>query len=103
MLTRADNGGGPEASMGAPPARVEEPKIETRSSRGLEDVWKFLPAGVAAMDSVVAARPTGALSSSPSPKSSKFSACWPATSVCRAFCLTVSSSVLWCYVRHGVA
>ena len=68
------------------------PKIDTRSSNGLVEVpaSKFAAAGVDVR--VVAARPDGWPSSAgASSKSSRFSACWPATSVCSAFLVETSS------------
>lgn len=74
--------------------RLALPKMETRSSSGLLDVpeSRLAAAGVE-VSTVVAARPEGwpSLVGS-SEKSSKFSACWPAATVCSAFCAAARSS-----------
>lgn len=84
---------GAAAGAGEAP-RFAPPKMDTRSSSGLLDVpaSRFAAAGVDA-STVVAARPDGwPPSGASSEKSSRFSACCPAATVCRAFCVARRSS-----------
>lgn len=77
----------PMPPLALPPILVELPNIETRSSRGLLDVpdSRLAAAGVDDRTSV-AASPDGWPSvDGASSKSKRFSACWPATTVCSAF------------------
>lgn len=73
------------------------PNIDTKSSRGLLDVPANRAAGALSC-TCVAAKPNGwpALSETSS-KSRRFSACCPATTVCRAFCVENRSSVVPLY------
>jgi hypothetical protein len=76
---------------------LTDPKIDTRSSRGLLEVPDSkLAAAVceAGGSTVVAASPEGAPSSAGvSSKSRRFSDCWPAATVCNAFRAESGSSV----------
>lgn len=77
----------PREFCAVPPAGAPPPKIETRSSNGLLDVpeRRLAAAGVDDKTSV-AARPEGwPFIAGASSKSSRFSACCPATTVCNAF------------------
>jgi hypothetical protein len=71
------------------------PKIETRSSRGLVDVPEIMLAAAGRENISVAAKPDGCpFVAGSSSKSRRFSACWPAATVCRAFCAESRSSPL---------
>lgn len=76
------------------PLALIPPNIETRSSSGFVEVPDSkLAAAVDEGKICVAARPEGCPSwVGPSSKSSRFSACWPATTVWRAFCAVKRSS-----------
>lgn len=70
------------------------PNMDTRSSSGFEDVNKLVPDLVTGSERVVEASPSPneAFSPSGSSKSRRFSACWPATTVLRAFSRAETSS-----------
>jgi hypothetical protein len=85
----------PKARLPCPAVDGPPPKIETRSSSGFVEVPEIKLAAAGLEKISVAAKPDGRPSvAGSSSKSSRFSACRPAATVCNAFCVENRSSPL---------